>query len=93
MNGYKPSAPRAAIGLTAATMTAITIGAMVVLPAKLNSVGADPHTLVVANATVAPLGAGGSSAHIDASKVANHQGNFTTRIRGIVKHILTREKS
>jgi len=50
VNRYEPSTPRAAIGLTAAVMTAITIGAMVVLPAKLDSVGADAHTLAAAKA-------------------------------------------
>jgi hypothetical protein len=55
VNRYKPSAPRAAIGLTAAVMTAITIGTMVVLPAKLDSVSADAHTLAVAKATRTPI--------------------------------------
>jgi hypothetical protein len=50
VNTYEPSAPRVAIGLTAAVMTAITIGAMVVLPAKLDSVSADPQTLAAAKA-------------------------------------------
>jgi len=50
VNRYEPSAPRAAIGLTAAVMTAITIGTMVVLPAKLDSVSADAYTLAVAKA-------------------------------------------
>ena len=92
MNGYKPSAPRAAIGLTAAVMTAITIGTMVVLPAKLDSGSADPHTSVAAGATMAPSGAGVSSARIDARKVASREGHFTTRVREIVRHILTKER-
>jgi len=92
MNGYKPSAPRTAIGLAAVAMTAVTIGAMVVLPAKLDSVSADPHTLMAANATMAPFGAGVGSARIDARKVANREERFTTRIRGMVRHILTKEK-
>ena len=50
MNRYEPSTPRAAIGLTAAVMTAITIGAMVVLPAKLDSGSAEPYTLAAAKA-------------------------------------------
>jgi hypothetical protein len=50
MNGYEPSAPRAAIGLTAAAMTAITIGAMVVLPAKFNPVSAGPYAPAAAEA-------------------------------------------
>ena len=50
MNRYEPSTPRAAIGLIAAVMTAITIGAMVVLPAKLDSGSAEPQTLAAARA-------------------------------------------
>ena len=50
VNRYEPSAPRAAIGLTAAVMTAITIGAMVVLPAKLDSGSAEPYTVAAAKA-------------------------------------------
>jgi len=50
VNRYEPSAPRAAIGLIAAVMTAITIGAMVVLPTKLDSGSAEPQTLAAAKA-------------------------------------------
>jgi len=44
MNHYKPSTPRAALGLTAVAMAAITMAALVVLPAELDSVSADPFT-------------------------------------------------
>jgi hypothetical protein len=50
MNGYKPSKPRAALGLIAVAMSAITIGAMVLLPVKLDSIGADSYTLAAAKA-------------------------------------------
>ena len=50
MNSYEPSTPRAAFGLAAVAMAAISIGAMVVLPAKLDSVGADAVTLASAKA-------------------------------------------
>ena len=56
MNGYKPSKPRAALGLIAVAMSAITIGAMVVLPVKLDSVDAEPFMLAAAKAaTNAPI--------------------------------------
>jgi hypothetical protein len=56
MNGYKPSTPRSALGLIAIAMSAITIGAMVGLPAKLDSVNAEPFMLAAAKAaTNAPI--------------------------------------
>jgi hypothetical protein len=48
MNGYEPSTPRAASGLIAIAMTAITVGALVVLPAKLESARVDPYMPAVA---------------------------------------------
>ena len=50
MNTYEPSTPRAALGLTAIAMAAITIGALVVLPAKLDSVSTELFTLASAKA-------------------------------------------
>jgi hypothetical protein len=50
MKSYKPSMPRAALGLTAAAMAAITIGALVVVPAKFDSLGTDPYALAAARA-------------------------------------------
>ena len=50
MNSYDPSTPRAAFGLVAVAMAAISIGAMVVLPAKFDSVSADAVTLGSAKA-------------------------------------------
>ena len=56
MNGYNPSKPRTALGLTAIAMSAITIGAMVVLPAKLDSVNAEPFMLAAAETAIkAPI--------------------------------------
>ncbi len=50
MNSYEPSTPRAALGLTAVAMAAITMSALVVLPAKLEFVNADLYTLAAAPA-------------------------------------------
>ncbi len=49
MKRYEPSTPRAALGLAAVAMTAITVGALVVLPAKIESGSVDPYTLAVAD--------------------------------------------
>ena len=73
MNGYEPSTPRAALGLTAVAMTAITIGALVVLPAKLDSVSADPYALAARAATNAPIEIAISPAHIDVPEVFNRE--------------------
>ena len=55
MNKYKPSTPRAAAGLTAVAMVAITMAALVVLPAKLESVGTDAFTMAGNAATKKPI--------------------------------------
>ena len=44
MNRYEPSTPRAALGLTAVAMAAITLTALVVLPAEFDSLSAAPYT-------------------------------------------------
>jgi hypothetical protein len=54
MNGYEFSTPRAALGLTAVAMAAVTIGVLVVLPAKLGFDGADLHTVAANLATGVP---------------------------------------
>jgi hypothetical protein len=43
MNRYEPSTPRAALGLAAVAMAAVTLTALVVLPAELDSLSADPY--------------------------------------------------
>ena len=66
MDSYQPSTPRTALGLIAVAMAAITIGALVVLPAKLDSVNADVVAVASANAvTLAPIEVAISPARID----------------------------
>ena len=66
MDSYQPSTPRAALGLIAAAMAAITIGAMVVLPATLDSAGAEMVAVAKAKAgTAAPIEVAISPARID----------------------------
>jgi hypothetical protein len=73
MHGYDHSTPRAALGLTAVFMAAITISAMVVLPAKFDGVRADPTMLVTAKTTTrAPEG---SQACIGEPEAEKHQEN------------------
>ena len=56
MNRYEPAMPRATFGLIAVAMTAITIGMMVVLPAKVDSGSSGAYTLAAAKAsTTAPV--------------------------------------
>jgi hypothetical protein len=50
MNRYETSTPRAALGLTAVAMAAITMVTMVVLPAQLGSVSANANTLAAEKA-------------------------------------------
>jgi hypothetical protein len=74
MNGYEPSTPRAALGLTAAAMAAITMGALVVLPAKFDAVSANPYTLAATKtATKAPIEVAMSPACIDVPEVVNRE--------------------
>jgi hypothetical protein len=55
MNTYQPSTPRPMLGLIAVAMAAITIGALVVLPAKMGSLDADLVAVASAQAkTLAP---------------------------------------
>ncbi len=49
MKRYESPAPHAAAGLIAVVLTAITMGTLVVLPAKLESIHAAPLTLADAD--------------------------------------------
>ena len=55
MKKYSPSTPRVAAGLTAVAMGAITMGALVALPAKLESVGAAAFTTAQNAVTRSPV--------------------------------------
>ena len=69
MKRYEPSAPRAALGLTAVAMAVITMGALVVLPAQLGSVNAQTYTLAEKSATEAPVGIAAAPARVAAGPV------------------------
>ena len=65
MHGYDHSTPRAALGLTAVFMAAITMSAMVVVPAEFDSVHADPTMLATAKTIKSTVAAEGSQACSD----------------------------
>lgn len=65
MNSYQPSAPRAALGSIAVAMAAITISAMVVLPAMLDAASPARFALVQAAEAAAPIEVAISPARID----------------------------
>jgi hypothetical protein len=74
MNGYEPSTPRAALGLIAVAMAAITMGALVVLPAKLDSLDADPSTVAaVKSASEAPIEVATGPARIGAPEAEDRE--------------------
>jgi hypothetical protein len=76
MQGYDHSTPRAALGLTAVFMAAITMSAMVVLPAKFDSVHADSTMLAAAKTTIkTPIAVEGSQACVDGADTENRQAN------------------
>src|SRR5438309_947938 len=53
MNHYEPSIPRLALGIAAVAMTAITIGASVIVPAQMDS-GSRGLSMLVAPKVLAP---------------------------------------
>lgn len=55
MNRYDPSIPRAKLGLTAVAIAAITIAALVALPAKLESPPTAPIALGTVSVSPAPF--------------------------------------
>ena|SRR5690348_14813809 len=63
---YRSSAPRGVLALTAVAMAAITFSAMVVLPATLDGMQAEPSTLLATSAAArAPVGAASSGACVN----------------------------
>ena len=66
MNSNELSTPRAALGLVAVATAAIAMGVILVLPAQLDSYGADPHTQAAARAAAQPaIGIDIGSARVD----------------------------
>ena len=77
MKNYTSSTPRVASGLAAMAMVAITMGVLVVLPAKFDALSEDPYTLAAARAaTMALTGVEVGPARVDGPAVdgAGHAG-------------------
>ena len=55
MNRYKTSTPRAAFGLAAIAMTALTLGLTVVLPARTDMNAQDASVLAASKATLSDV--------------------------------------
>ena len=51
MHRYETSTPRVAFGITAVAMTAITIGVLVVMPARMYADSHEPGVLAASNVT------------------------------------------
>jgi hypothetical protein len=70
MNRYEPSIPRAAFGIAAVAMTAITIGVSVIMPAKMDSDSHEPRMLAASKvATPASTHVATGSATTDVAAV------------------------
>ena len=72
MNRYETLIPRVAFSIAAVAMTGITIGVLVVIPAKMDSDSREPRMLAASNvATPAITGVVTDSAMIDVVAVRN----------------------
>lgn len=65
MNEYRPHRPRTAIALAAAALTAITIGLLVVAPAKFDATSPDGRTTLAIARKATPTEVAISPARID----------------------------
>lgn len=76
MNRYESSAPRAALGLGAVAMAALSIGALVVLPARLDSVAESYPLTVAPAATDARIERALSAARGESPEAASRHGRL-----------------
>lgn len=87
MKRYQSPIPRAALAFAAVALTAMTIGAWVIAPAKMGPGNPDARTLAVASSVV-PAEVGQDVLRIDV--VAVRQPALTTvllrHIQGVAKH-------
>lgn len=65
MKNYNPPAPRVASGLAAIAMVGVTMGVLVVLPAKFDSLSEEPYTLAAARAATMAMTGAPSPARVD----------------------------
>jgi hypothetical protein len=77
VNRYEPSSPRAAFGVAAVVMTAITIGVSVVIPAQMDSDSREPPVLAALTVT-APASTGVVTGSESIDVVAVHESGSPT---------------
>lgn len=74
MNRYESSTPRAALGLTAVAMAAITMATLIVLPAEFDSVDAQLYPVTTARPVASvPIEVAVSPARSDESEAVAHE--------------------
>ena len=78
MNRYEPSSPRVAFGIAAVAMTGITIGVLVVIPAKMDSDSREPRALEALKVT-APASTGVVTGSESIDVVAVHEAGSRAR--------------
>lgn len=84
MNRYENSIPRAACGIAAAAMTAMTIGLFVVAPAKIGS-GNQQVRVLAATKTVIPSSSVAVISPLRIGVVAVHEPNLVSvQVRGLL---------
>jgi len=76
MHHYETSTPRVALGITAVAMTAITIGVLVVMPARMEADRHEPRMLATAQVTTLTSASAVTGATIDV--VAVHEPGLDT---------------
>jgi hypothetical protein len=74
MHIYETSTPRVAFGITAVAMTAITIGVLVVMPARMYADSHEPGVLAASNVTTLASTSAVTGATISTSLRSTSQG-------------------
>ena len=69
-SNYPSSAPRAALGLAAVAMTALTLALFVVLPAGPGFIGIDPHTPGEMSAAKSSVDVGAEAVNVQPGRAA-----------------------
>lgn len=76
MHRYEMSTPRVALGITAVAMTAITMGVLVVMPARMEAISHEPSMLTASKVTTLASTRAVTGATIDV--VAVHEPSLAT---------------
>jgi hypothetical protein len=89
MNSYELSTPRTALGLTAVAMAVITMGAMVILPAELESVSSEQDAVATeAAATSVPVEVAIGATCASVSETVKREGHVDVGCTTVAAHDL-----